>query len=157
MKSIFIKIILILTSLVFTYESTACDCVIYSDKSIYLSKVDLVFTGKVVELIRAESKEIEIPQFIDTVPKLRDDWKKMYPDRYYARVILIDNIKGNNIEIDTMFFTSEFSNCDPSYKINQSYLFFADRLKNNQFKMAHCTPWGKLEDSEEIIEKLLED
>ncbi|PKL80849.1 MAG: hypothetical protein CVV25_02730 [Ignavibacteriae bacterium HGW-Ignavibacteriae-4] len=153
-KIINFKIILIFALLVVTYESTACDCEIYSDKKVYLSEVDFVFIGKVVELIRAESIDIEIPQFIDTVPKLREDWKKMYPDRYYAKVIMIENIKGKKVMSDTMFFTSEFTNCDPRYELIQSYLFFADRLKDNQFIMTHCTPWGKLEDCEEIIEQL---
>jgi hypothetical protein len=126
----------------------------YSDPTWYLSEVDMVFTGKVVALVKMESKEIEIPEFLDTIPKGKEQWKSMNPDLYYAKVVMIENLKGNTVRTDTLFFTSSFTNCDPYYELNESYLFFANPTKDNQYIMEWCTPWGKIEDCEQTISKL---
>jgi hypothetical protein len=146
---------LILTYLFFLgLQSIACDCIIYTNTNGYLSEVDMVFVGKVVDLIKIENEEIKIPEFLDSIPGVRKQWKTMNPNQYYARVLMVDNIKGKILRTDTLFFTSEFTNCDPKYELNQSYLFFADKTKNEQYIMTHCTPWSKLEDSKETIANL---
>lgn len=114
----------------------------------------MVFTGKVVELIKVESEVIEVPKFLDTIPGGKEQYKAMYPDQFYAKVIMTENIKGDTLKVDTLLFTSEFTNCDPIYEINQSYLFFADKTEDNRYMMTHCTPWGKLEDCGQTIEEL---
>jgi len=146
---------LILTYILFSgLQTLACDCIIYSDTKTYLQKVDLVFTGKVVELIKVESEETEIPNFLGTIPGGREQWKALNPDQYYARVLMIKNIKGDTVIKDTLFFTSEFTNCDPTYELNQSYLFFADPTEDDKYKMVHCTPWGTLKETEQKIKEL---
>ena len=148
---------LILTYLLFTgLQTFACDCIVYSDSKVYLPKVDLVFTGKVVELIKVETEEIEIPDFFDTIPDGIDQYQNMYKNQnlYYAKVIMTENLKGNRVRTDTLLFVSEFTNCDPTYELNQSYLFFADRTENEKYMMVHCTPWGTLKETEQAIKKL---
>lgn len=146
---------LILIYLLFAgLQTFACDCIVYTDPKVHIPKVDMVFTGKVVELIKVATEETEIPSFFDTILGGEEQWKAMNPDQYYARVIMIENIKGKQVRKDTMFFTSQLTNCDPRYELNQSYLFFANTTIDGQFIMAHCTPWGKLEDCAETIEKL---
>lgn len=137
-----------------SFKTLACDCKVSADTRTYLSEVEFIFTGKIVELIKAETKESEIPVFLDTIPGAKEQWRRMNPDQYYARVIMIDNIKGNTLKTDTLLFISEFTNCDPRYELNQSYLFFADQIEFGKFRMVHCTPWGKLEDSKRTIEEL---
>ena len=135
-------------------QALACDCIVYSDTKDYLLEVDMVFTGKVVELVKAETEDVEIPEFFDTMPDGKEQWKAMNPDQYYARVIMIENIKGDTTQTDTLFFVSELTNCDPIYEVSQSYLFFANKEKDNRYMMVACTPWGKLEDCEQTIEEL---
>src|SRR5690554_6111248 len=104
-----IGIYLLLSSI----QALACDCIVYSDPKTYLSEVDMVFTGKVVELIKVESELIEVPKFFDTIPGGKEQYKAMYPDQFYAKVIMTENIKGDTLKVDTLLFTSEFTNCDP--------------------------------------------
>ena len=47
----------------------------------------------------------------------------MNPEQYYSRVVMIENIKGKKMRTDTLFFVSDFINCNPTYELNQSYLF----------------------------------
>ena len=148
------RTLVVIYFLVSSLQVLACDCIVYSDSKDYLTEVDLVFTGKVVELVKAETEEVGIPEFFDTIPDGREQWKAMNPDQYYARVIMIENIKGSITQTDTLFFVSEFTNCEPRYEISQSYLFFANKMKDNIHMMVACTPWGKLEDCEQTIEEL---
>jgi len=136
------------------FQTFACDCILHNDLKLYLPEFDMVFTGKVVELIKVETDETKMPKFLDTTPNGREQWKSMHPDQLYARVVMIDNIKGDTIRTDTLLFTSKFTNCDPIYEQDQSYLFFADYTKEGQYIMTHCTPWGRLEKSQKIIKKI---
>lgn len=146
---------LIQTYLLFAgLQTFACDCIVNSDPNSYMRTVDMVFTGKVVELIKVETEEIPIPAFLDTIPGGREHWKAMNPDQYYARVLMIENIKGKKVRTDTLFFISEFTKCDPIYGLNQSYLFFADQTKDGKYMMVHCTPWGILKETEKTIKEL---
>ncbi len=144
-----------LLGLLFSVQAYACDCSLLSNPKSYLNSVDFVFTGRVVELVKVETKDIEIPEFMDTVPELREQWWSLYKnDFYYARVVVLENIKGTFVSTDTLLFVSEFTNCDPTYELNQSYLFFADHQKNGRYMMTQCTPWRKLEDSQNTILEL---
>ncbi len=127
------------------YCSCACDCIMFPIDS-YIKKVDYIFTGKVIEVLDS----IDFEDIIDT-PNNRAYMK----DRgYRVRVVIIEKIKTKQLKYDTLEFTSDFSGCDPVYKLNESYLFFADKTKSGKFKMVHCTYWGPLEESKDKIKKL---
>lgn len=118
--------------------------------------MDLIFTGKVIDLVEMEcDEEKTLPEFLDTL-KNRDYYlNQLYPKRFYAKVLIIKEIKNTKVTTDTQFFVSDFTNCDPEYELNQIYLFFANEAGNNKYKMAHCTPWDKLEYATDKVDILI--
>ncbi len=133
------------TILVATLNNYTCDCITYPVES-YIGNIDYIFTGKVIALVEND----EFTQFPDSPAN-----RKFYADKSYTvQVLIIEKLKTERLRSDTLEFSSDFSNCDPIYVLGKSYLFFADKLKDNKFKMAHCTPWGEMKDSEENIEIL---
>ncbi len=147
--------LLIIVLLSISYKAFSCDCTMYSDPKVYISKVDLIFTGKVVELVKAKSIAVDMPDFFDTIPDGAEQWKKLNPDNYfYAKVVMTQQIKGGVSKTDTLFFTSNFTNCDPIYQLDQSYLFFAQKTDDGKYIMTPCTPWGILKESKHTIEAL---
>lgn len=112
------------------YYSYTCDCAMHPIES-YIKKVDYIFTGKVIEILDT----IDADKFIDTLAN-RAYFKSK---GYRVKVLIIEKLKTGRLKTDTLEFTSDFSNCDPIYELNESYLFFADKTKDRKFKMTHCT------------------
>jgi hypothetical protein len=139
---------LLMTILILNISSRichSCDCIMYPIEW-YIDKVDIIFTGKVVELL----DKIDTNELFNT-PKNRE----FYKDKaYMVKVLVLEKLKTGKLKSDTLEFVSDFSNCDPIYELGETYLFFADKTKDRKFKMTHCTYWGKIEDSKENIEKL---
>ncbi|MFA5432540.1 MAG: hypothetical protein WC319_06660 [Candidatus Paceibacterota bacterium] len=138
-------ILFILTVVFTTLSGFACDCIVYPVES-YINKVDYIFTGKVIELLG----DLDSTQYID-IPENRIFFKNK---SYIVRVVIIERLKTGQLKNDTLEFDSDYTNCDPVYELGKSYLFFAEKAKDNKFKMAHCTPWGEIKESAENIEIL---
>ena len=141
MKHIILTIFILCTG----YKTYACDCIIYPIET-YIKKVDIIFTGKVIELLDT----INADKYIDTPENIQ-----FYKGKAYTvRVLIIERLKTGQNKSDTLEFASDYTNCDPIYKLNESYLFFADKTESEKFKMTHCTYWGTLDESKGNIEKL---
>ena len=139
----FLATILILTTTFF--YSNSCDCEMHTIEW-YINKVDIIFTGRVIELI----DKIDTNQFINT-PQNREFYSNK---SYTAKVLILEKLKTGKLKSDTLEFTSEFSNCDPLYELGETYLFFADKTNDSKFIMTHCSFWGKLDESLENIKEL---
>lgn len=128
-----------------TYYSNACDCIMYPIEA-YVNKVDFIFTGKVIEILYPT----DIDKFIVTPNN-----KAFYKNKgYRVKVLIIESLKTGKLKADTLEFTSDFKNCDPLYKLDESYLFFAEMTPKGKFKMTPCTYWGTLRESKKNIAKL---
>jgi hypothetical protein len=126
-------IILLLTVI----SSRACDC-ITQDLDYYTSNVKFIFTAKVI-------KQLDTAFKINyTFPNGKLVEEKVYIGPYSYRVIveIVERLKASGQTADTLEFDSDSSNCDPSYKFGETYLFFAERLENGKYKMVRCAPWG---------------
>lgn len=135
-------ILLFLTMFLPLSSSLACDCIMYPLEQ-YIEEVDNILTGTVVELL----EEVDTLQYINT-PKNQE----YYSDRgYKVRVVVIEVLKTNELKMDTIEFTSGLTNCDPLYKLGESYLFFADKSNQGKFIMKRCTPWAEMETSQQKI------
>ncbi len=140
MKRAVILLFLSLTS----HLSFACDCIMHPIES-YIDKVDIIFIGRVIEI-----KEVNTDLYMNTAKN-----REFFKDKgYEAKVLVIERLKAGKVKADTLVFTSTFTNCDRLYTLGQSYLFFADKVKNGKFMMAHCTHSGEIEEAEESIKKL---
>ena len=128
-----------------TYSSFACDCLMYPIET-YIDKVDIIFTGKVIELM----EQVDTNYYFNT-PKLREFYKNK---SFRAKVLVLKRLKTGELKSDTLEFTSDYTNCDPIYELGESYLFFANKTKNETYKMTHCTYWGTIKDSKKNIKKL---
>ena len=128
-----------------SYNIYSCDCLMYPIES-YINQVDIIFTGKVIEVLDKN----------DTSHYLNNSAnKEFFKDKgYRVKVLILKRLKTGKLISDTLEFTSDFSNCDPLYKLGESYLFFANKCQGERFKMAHCTWWGTLHKSKKNIRKL---
>lgn len=126
-------------------SSYACDCILYPVET-YINKVDVIFTGTVIELV----EKVDTTKFYNT-PQNR---KYFENKAYKVKVLIVERLKTGELKSDTVEFTSDFTNCDPIYELNEAYLFFANKAEGGKYKMAHCTRWGLLKDSQENIRKL---
>lgn len=123
----------------------------FADETVYLDSVEYVFTGKVIEIIEVPYSDTTLPAWMDTSANRQQFFEMLYPKRHSAKVIMIKNYKSTEPKQDTLFFEYGPTNCDPRYRLNQSYLFFAEEVDVATFKMMHCTPWGTIKETEEIL------
>lgn len=128
-----------------TYSSFACDCLMHKRIESYIDKVELIFVGKVISLLDSVTE--------DHYYTLNRTEQYTYR-RYKARVLVIEELKTGPLIKDTLDFTTDYSNCDPLYKLGELYLFFANREQEKWFKMVHCTPWGPTSETNKGIKRL---
>ncbi len=122
--------------------SNACDCITSPIES-HIIKSNFIFTGKVLEVL----DNLESGRFMDT-----SENKDFFKDKGYSvRVLVIQKLKTSEFISDTLEFTSDYTNCDPIYKLNESYLFFAEKADSEKFKMSHCTYWSTLDQAKDNI------
>ncbi len=141
MKKAFITILMICL----TYNIYSCDCLKYPIES-DINKVDIIFTGKVIEILDKN----DTSHFINNPVN-----KEFFKDKgYRVKVLILKRLKTGKLISDTLEFTSDFTNCDPLYKLGESYLFFANKCEGGKFKMAHCTWWGTVDKSKGNIKKI---
>ena len=124
----------------------------YDLKSYYKS-IKYIYTGKVIELIEVKYDEIMIPEFIESEEQRKEYLKLYYPKRYFAKVRVIKSFKKVK-ESEIILLESNFSNCQPSYELGQTYLFFANKIKKGKMMMDVCSPWGTVKNSSKNISKL---
>ena len=134
-----------ITTLYLATNSFACDCEMKPVET-YINSVDIIITGKVIELLDK----------IDTADYINSQFdKEFYKNKaHLVKVLILKKLKTGNIKSDTLEFTSDFSNCDPIYKLGESYLFFANKTRDEKYKMAQCTWWGTVKESKRNINKI---
>jgi hypothetical protein len=130
---------------ILTFSSYACDCLMYKQIESYVDKVDIIFTGKVISLLDSVT---------DDHYYILNGTEYYRHQRYTARILVIEKFKTGEVITDTLDFTSDYSDCDPLYKLGETYLFFANRGPGAWFKMGHCTPWGPANETKKRIRRL---
>lgn len=128
-----------------SYSSFACDCLMSRQIESYVDKVDIIFAGKVINLLDSVT---------DDHYYVLNGAEYYKHRRYTARILVIERFKTSEVIKDTLDFTSDYSNCDPLYKLGETYLFFANHSRRYWFKLVHCTPWGPTNEVKNGIQRL---
>lgn len=147
------KLLGIIFLLFFTKSGFACDCNTYSILEKHYKSIKYIYTGEVIELIEKKYDDIFIPEIIKGEDNIKLYIKIYYPKRYFAKVRVLRSFKKAK-ESDILILESDFSNCQPNYKLNQKYLFFANKIGKGKMIMDNCSPWDSLENCSEKINML---
>lgn len=117
-------------------NSEACDCIMYPIEY-YVDTSQYIFTGEVIQ-------NLDTDQF--TYPKINAG---------YEAKILVQHIFESKsiIKNDTVYFSSDSSDCSLRFIKGEKYLFFAHKIGNN-FYIYRCSYSDKLNVSKKNIRKI---
>lgn len=110
--------------------SFSCDCILQPIESDF-ENIDYVVIAEVIELLdtKDEREKFHFPQ----------DTQKSYR----VKIRVSKSFKANFRKDQIVELDSEFTNCDPLFKLGESYLLFLYE-KDQKFLEVPCTYWGEV-------------